>query len=62
MSKNRGLLSLSIGIGGAWVFAVLVVFLGRMYHVSMTRELLIDTIIITNMISVAISLFAFSRY
>ncbi len=62
MSKSKGLLSLSIGIGGAWVFAVLVVFLGRMYHVSMTRELVIDTIIITHMISVAISLFAFSRY
>ncbi len=62
MSGKRGLLSLSVGIGGAWVFAVLVVLVGRILHVSMTRDLLIDTIIITNMISVAISLFAFSRY
>ncbi len=62
MSRSKGLVSLGIGIAGAWIFAILVVLLGRIYHVSMTRDLLIDTIIITNMISVAISLFAFSRY
>lgn len=62
MKSNKGLLSLGVGIGGAWVFAVLVVFLTRVFRVSMDSRLLIDVILITNMISVAISLFAFSRY
>ncbi len=62
MTGNRGLLSLSVGIVGAWIFAVLVVFLAETTHVAITRELLVDTILIANMISAAISLFAFSRY
>ena len=60
--KNKGLFSLGIGIGGAWIFAILIVFLARRFHPNMTANLLIDTILITNMISVAIALFAFSRY
>ncbi len=62
MAKKRNALSLSVGIGGAWIFAVLIVFMARKYHVLMTHDLLIDSILITNMISIAISLFAFSRY
>ncbi len=62
MRKSRGLLSLSIGVAGAWAFAILICLLGRLFHASMTHQLFIDTILITNMISVAISLFAFSRY
>lgn len=44
------------------MFAVLLVFLASWLHASMTHDLLIDSILIMNMISVAISLFAFSRY
>jgi PAS domain S-box-containing protein len=62
LKKNKGLFSLGIGIGGAWIFAILIVFLARKFHPNMTANLLIDTILITNMISVAIALFAFSRY
>ena len=60
--KSKGLISLSIGVGCSWLFALLVVFIANRVHPSMTRELLLDSILITNMISVAISLFAFSRY
>ena len=60
--NNKGLLSLSVGIVGAWVFAVLAVFLAETTHFTITKELLIDSILIANMISAAISLFAFSRY
>ncbi|HUI31426.1 MAG TPA: PAS domain S-box protein [Candidatus Acidoferrales bacterium] len=60
--KNKGLLSLGIGVGSAWAFAILIVFLANRLHPNMSRDLLIDSILITNMISVAISLFAFSRY
>ena len=44
------------------MFTLLIVFIARKYHASMTNDLLIDSILITNMISIAISLFAFSRY
>lgn len=62
LKKNKSLLSLGIGIGGAGLFAILVVFLAHRLQPRMTGNLLIDTILITNMISVAIALFAFSRY
>ncbi|MCL5267607.1 MAG: PAS domain S-box protein [Bacteroidetes bacterium] len=62
MEKSRRLLFLSLGIAGAGLFAVLVLFLAHTFPASMTSGLFIDSIFITNMISVAISLFAFSRY
>ena len=62
MTRKRNVLSLSIGIGGALIFALVIVFVARKYNALMTNNLLIDSILITNMISIAISLFAFSRY
>lgn len=59
---NKGFLSLGIGVAGACILAVLIVLLASKFHPTMTRELLLDSILVTNMISVAISLFAFSRY
>ncbi len=62
MKSNKGLFSLGVGIGGAWVLALIIVVLGHIFRFSMDSRLVIDVVLITNMISVAISLFAFSRY
>lgn len=62
MKQNRGLFSLVIGVSGAWVFAIIIALFGFFSHVSIDSRLLLDAILITNMISIAISLFAFSRY
>ncbi len=62
MKNRKGLLSLSLGVGGAGIFAFVIVLLARTFRASVTPDLFIDSVFITNMISVAISLFAFSRY
>ncbi len=62
MRKNRSLLLLNLGIGVSWVFAILFVVLTNRLHASMTHDLLTDSLLIMNMICVAISLFAFSRH
>ncbi|HEY9167652.1 MAG TPA: PAS domain S-box protein [Candidatus Kryptonia bacterium] len=61
-NKSKGLLSLGIGVGGAWAFSILLVYVARVSHARLSSDLLIDSIVISNMISVAISLFAFTRY
>ncbi len=62
MRKTTGLAALGIGIGAAWILAILIVLISDLFHFSVTRELISDGILIISMISVVISLFAFSRY
>ena len=62
MEKSKRLLSLSLGVAGAGSFVVIVLLLARALHATVTSGLFIDSVFITNMISVAISLFAFSRF
>ncbi|MGO9480531.1 MAG: PAS domain S-box protein [Candidatus Kryptoniota bacterium] len=62
MNRKKDALPLSVGIGGTLIFTILIVFVAIKFHALMTRDLLVDSILITNMISIAISFFAFSRY
>ena len=62
MKQNRGLFSLVVGVGGALLLSIVIAIIGILLHVSIDIRILLDTVLITNMISVAISLFAFSRY
>ncbi len=51
-----------LGICGAALFAAAVIIITRTIRASITSGLLIDSIFITNIIAVAMSFFAFSRY
>ncbi len=60
--KDKSLLRLATGIMSALVVSLLVVYFARKYQLVMSKALFPDSILLANMISVAISLFAFSRY
>ena len=60
--RDKNLLRLATGIVSALLLSLLVVYFAQKYNLVMSRDLFPDSILLTNMISVAISLFAFSRY